>query len=161
MTIGICIYELVLLSIVIRPGASGLWALIVSLSIKLTSSATRGGEQEENERMVKGRPKPTPVKAAAEVIFDPMATGARKPRRPGAPSSSKERHSFMVCLCLSCRTFLFYWCCNSSMLTVEPTGVLMLFVFPPSRDRVFRICIGSQLWRNLLTHLMRSLRLTS
>lgn len=45
--------------------------------------------------MVKGRPKPTPVKAAAEVIFDPLASGARKPRRPGAPSASKERHSFM------------------------------------------------------------------
>jgi hypothetical protein len=114
--------------------------------------------------MVKGRPKPTPVKAAAEVIFDPLASGARKPHHPGAPSASKERHSFMVYLCLSCLlsgTSLFYWSCNSSMNTVEPTGVLMFFDFSSSRDRVSQICIGSQFWRNLLTHLMRSLRLIS
>lgn len=34
------------------------------------------------------------------------------------------------------------------------------FLFP-SRGRVCRICIGSQFWRNLLTHLMRSLTLIS
>jgi len=57
--------------------------------------STRAQGEEENKRMVKARPKPTPVKAAPEVIFDPMASGARKPRRPGAPSASKEWHSFM------------------------------------------------------------------
>lgn len=49
--------------------------------------------------MVKGRPKPTPVNAPAEVVFDPSAPGARRPRRPGAPSSSSstgEWHNFMV-----------------------------------------------------------------
>ncbi|CAO2186256.1 unnamed protein product [Urochloa humidicola] len=45
--------------------------------------------------MVKGRPKPTPANAPAEVIFDPSAPGARKSRRPGAPSASSEWHSFM------------------------------------------------------------------
>ncbi|KAB8080574.1 hypothetical protein EE612_001164 [Oryza sativa] len=48
--------------------------------------------------MVKGRPKPTPVNAPAEVVFDPSAPGARRPRRPGAPSSSSstgEWHNFM------------------------------------------------------------------
>ncbi|CAL4952468.1 unnamed protein product [Urochloa decumbens] len=45
--------------------------------------------------MVKGRPRPTPANAPAEVIFDPSAPGARKSRRPGAPSASSEWHSFM------------------------------------------------------------------
>ncbi|CAO2161637.1 unnamed protein product [Urochloa humidicola] len=45
--------------------------------------------------MVKGRPKPTPANAPAEVIFDPSAPGARKSRRPGPPSASSEWHSFM------------------------------------------------------------------
>jgi len=45
--------------------------------------------------MVKGRLKPTPVNAPAEVVFDPSASGARKPRRPGAPSASNEWRSFM------------------------------------------------------------------
>jgi len=45
--------------------------------------------------MVKGRPKPTPVNAPAEVVFDPSASSTRKPRRPGAPSASNEWRSFM------------------------------------------------------------------
>ncbi|KAG8053109.1 hypothetical protein GUJ93_ZPchr0001g31999 [Zizania palustris] len=46
--------------------------------------------------MVKGRPKPTPVNAPAEVVFDPSAPGARRRRRAGAPSSSGgEWHNFM------------------------------------------------------------------
>uniref|UniRef100_A0A0D9UYH0 Uncharacterized protein n=1 Tax=Leersia perrieri TaxID=77586 RepID=A0A0D9UYH0_9ORYZ len=48
--------------------------------------------------MVKGRrPKPTPANEAAEVVFDPSASGARRPRRAGAPSSSSagEWHNFM------------------------------------------------------------------
>lgn len=45
--------------------------------------------------MVKGRPKPTPANAPAEVVFDPSAAVSRKPRRPGAPSASSEWHSFM------------------------------------------------------------------
>ncbi|KAL6627161.1 hypothetical protein ACP70R_030887 [Stipagrostis hirtigluma subsp. patula] len=45
--------------------------------------------------MVKGRPKPRPANAPAEVVFDPSAAGARKPRRAGAPSASSEWKSFM------------------------------------------------------------------
>ncbi|KAL6874695.1 hypothetical protein ACP4OV_013360 [Aristida adscensionis] len=45
--------------------------------------------------MVKGRPKPRPANAPAEVVFDPSVARARKPRRPGAPSASTEWHSFM------------------------------------------------------------------
>lgn len=73
--------------------------------------------------MVKGRPKPTPANAPAEVIFDPSAPGSRKPRRAGAPSASNEWHSFMVCLfCLSCllsEISLFYWCGNSSTVGTQ------------------------------------------
>ncbi|XP_062189481.1 uncharacterized protein LOC133892613 [Phragmites australis] len=45
--------------------------------------------------MVKGRQKPRPANAPAEVVFDPSSSIARKPRRPGAPSASNEWHSFM------------------------------------------------------------------
>lgn len=45
--------------------------------------------------MVSGRPKSRPVNAPAEVVFDPSASGARKPRRAGAPSKSSEWHNFM------------------------------------------------------------------
>ncbi|GJN06497.1 hypothetical protein PR202_ga24227 [Eleusine coracana subsp. coracana] len=45
--------------------------------------------------MVKGRPKPTPANAPAEVVFDPSSAASRKPRRPGAPSANSEWHSFM------------------------------------------------------------------
>ncbi|KAF0928137.1 hypothetical protein E2562_038045 [Oryza meyeriana var. granulata] len=47
--------------------------------------------------MVKGRPKPTPANAPAEVVFDPSAAGARKPRRAGALSLAiGEWHNFMI-----------------------------------------------------------------
>ena len=71
--------------------------------------------------MVKGRLKPTPVNAPAEVVFDPSASGARKPRRLGAPSASNEWRSFMVCLsCLLSEISLFYWFwfCNSSTFSI-------------------------------------------
>jgi len=69
--------------------------------------------------MVKGRAKPTPVNAPAEVVFDPSASGARKPLHPGAPSASNEWRSFMVCLsCLLSEISLFYWFCHSSTFTV-------------------------------------------
>lgn len=45
--------------------------------------------------MVKGMPKSRPIKAAAEVVFDPSVSGPRKPRRAEAPSSSSEYHHFM------------------------------------------------------------------
>uniref|UniRef100_A0A0E0JFT2 Uncharacterized protein n=1 Tax=Oryza punctata TaxID=4537 RepID=A0A0E0JFT2_ORYPU len=64
-----------------------------------TNGRVKGGSRRrrEGERMVKGRPKPTPANAPAEVVFDPSAPGARKPRRSGAPSSSStgEWHNFM------------------------------------------------------------------
>uniref|UniRef100_A0A0D9Y5F7 Uncharacterized protein n=1 Tax=Oryza glumipatula TaxID=40148 RepID=A0A0D9Y5F7_9ORYZ len=63
-----------------------------------TDGRVKQEEEGRRERMVKGRPKPTPVNAPAEVVFDPSAPGARRPRRPGAPSSSSstgEWHNFM------------------------------------------------------------------
>lgn len=111
-----------------------------------------------NKRMVKGRPKPTPVKAAAEVIFDPLASGARKPRRPGVPSASKEWHSFMVCLLANISVLLALQFLHVHSRTHWRSNLLRFF---PSRDRVSLICIGSQFWRNLLKHLMRSLTLIS
>lgn len=45
--------------------------------------------------MVKGMPKSRPIKAAAEVVFDPSISGTRKPRRAEAPSSTSEYHHFM------------------------------------------------------------------
>jgi len=95
---------------------------------------------------------------------EPSSPALDSPDSGQSTSALATRVRFMVCLHLSCllsETSLFYWRCNSSTFTVEPTGVLMFFVFSPSRDRVSRICIGSQFWRNLLTHLMRSLRLIS
>lgn len=96
--------------------------------------STRAQGEEENKRMVKARPKPTPVKAAPEVIFDPMASGARKPRRPGAPSASKEWHSFMVCLSLlpslwNIIVLLALRFLHGSMFAVERSGILTVLHF--------------------------------
>lgn len=40
-------------------------------------------------------PKSRPIKAASEVVFDPSVSGAQKPRRAEAPSSTSEYHHFM------------------------------------------------------------------